>query len=349
MSTSGVGSTPPFLTVEDERVSAIGVRIRRWLLCALLILVPGCSNARSLDDAGDVRTIAFLHSVRTPTSPATSVFKEELARNGFVEGRNLRILGEGDGEVYPEPEEAAAAVRRWRDRGAEVIVAYSTSAARIAAETAPAVNVLFLSNDPTAAGLVKDENRPEGSMTGVTFRVPAARTLMLARRIMPELRRVGLAFPPSDPAAIPSKDNFAAEARRQGLELVTEEFTDESDVERAVLALGERQVQLLLLSISPTATRAIPQFAEAADAIGVPVVANIDASEVALFSLRPDSDALNRQLARQATRLLNGASPQALPVEDPRRFLLTLNQGVAARHGIDLPADVVREADHVLP
>lgn len=349
MSTSGVGPTPPFLTVEDERVSAIGVRTRRWLLCALLILVPGCSNAQSLDDAGDVRTIAFLHSVRTPTSPATSVFKEELARNGFVESRNLRILGEGDGEVYPEPEEAAAAVRRWRDRGAEVIVAYSTAAARIAAETAPGVDVLFLSNDPTAAGLVKDEDRPEGSMTGVTFRVPADRTLMLARRIMPELRRVGLAFPPSDPAAIPSKDNFAAEASRQGLELITEEFSDESDVERAVLALGDQQVQVLLLSISPTATRALAQFAEAANAIGVPVVANIDASEVALFSLRPDSDALNRQLARQATRLLNGASPQALPVEDPRRFLLTLNQGVAARHGIDLPADVVREADHVLP
>ncbi|MBW3590962.1 MAG: hypothetical protein KY393_03780 [Actinobacteria bacterium] len=194
-----------------------------------------------------------------------------------------------------------------------------------------------------------NELQPEGRLTGVTFQVPADRTLALARRIMPELKRVGLAFPPGDPAALPSKQSFATEAAVQGLDLVTEEFADESDVEQAVRRLGERQVQLLLLSISPTATRALPALVEAAEGIGVPVVANIDAAEVALFTLRPDSEALNRQLARQAVRLLNGASPGALPVEDPRHFILTLNRSVADRHGIELPAGIVREANRVLP
>lgn len=326
----------------------LAVRPQRWLLCALLGALPGCSSPQS-SNPDEVRTIAFLHSVRTPTSPATSVFRQELAASGYTESRNLRILGESNDEVYPDPREAAEAVRRWRNQGAEIIVAYSTSGARIASEAAPGVDVLFLSNDPTAAGLVDNELQPEGRLTGVTFRVPADRTLLLARRIMPGLERVGLAFPPSDPAAVPSKESFAKEAAAQGLELVTEEFTDESDMQRAVRELGERQVQLLLLSISPTATRALPAFVEAAGAMGVPIVANIDVSDVALFTLRPESDAISRQLARQAVRLLNGASPGALPVEEPRRFLLTLNRSVADRHGLELPADLVREADRVLP
>lgn len=321
----------------------------RVLAALLLVALPGCAGIRTEPGSDEVRRIAFLHSVRTPTSPATSVFVQELARHGFVEGRNLQLLGDGADEAYPDPAGAKAAVERWAAAGAEIIVAYSTSGARIAADAAPETDVLFLSNDPTAAGLVADERRPEGRLTGVSFRVPADRTLHLARRMIPGLSKVGLAFPPGDPAAVPSRDSFAAEARRQGLQLLTEEFTDESDVGPAVAALGERAVELLLLSVSPTATRALPQFTKAADAIGVPVVANIDASDVALFTLRPDSNALNLQLARQAVRLLNGASPRALPVEDPRRFLLTLNRSVAERHGIELPEDVVREADHVIP
>lgn len=322
-------------------------RILRGGLILGLVLLAACSGPTDSGEVPAIRRIAILRSVASSTTPENSVYREELARFGFVVGQNLMISGDGPDQTYPDPQAARAVVRSWEAQGVEVIVAYSTSGARIAAENAPSANVLFLSNDPTAAGLVKDENRPEGKLTGVTFRVPEDRTLMLARRIIPGLTRIGLAYPPGDPAAVPSRDQFASEAGEQGLELITEEFQDGPDIGRAVGVLGEKRVQLLLLSVSPTATRALPAFVEAAKGIGVPFVANVKLSDQALLSLSPDSGALERQLARQTVRLLQGASPGSIPVEDPRRFSLILNESVARRYGFTLPEDVVREADAV--
>lgn len=185
-------------------------------------------------------------------------------------------------------------------------------------------------------------------MTGVTFRVPADRMLSLARRILPGLQRIGMPYPPSDPAAIPSRDQFLLAAQAQGLQLITEPFSDQDDLGRAVgVLVQEGQVQLLLASVSPTATRALPQLADQAERHGVPFAANVGTADRALLTLSPEGRAIGRQLGRQAARLLNGATPASVPVENPQRFELALSEKVAAEMGITLPADVLREADVV--
>lgn len=305
----------------------------------------GSSNGAS---GSDIKKIAYLRSVATPDSPVDEAFIDELAQRGFVEGRNLAIVGGSGDEVFPDPVRAGEAVEAWDEEGVDVIVAFSTLGAGIARDHAPGANVLFLANDPQAAGFVKDERRPEGRMTGVTFRIPADRMLSLARRIIPGLRRVGLAYPPADPAAIPNRDQFARAAADQGLELVSEEFKDAGDLPRVVGNLVHQgRVQLLLASVSPTATRAIPQLAESAAAHRIPFAANVATAEQALLTLSPDSASIGSQLGRQAARLLNGASPASVPVEDPRQFHIGLSQKVAQELGIELPPDVVREADVV--
>jgi len=295
-----------------------------------------------------MKRIAFLKSVSSPGSVTDQAFMDKLATHGFFEGRNLVVLGGKGDEVFPDPESAKAAVRRWQQEGIDLIMAYSTTGAEIARDNAPQAHVLFLLNDPVAAGFVRDENRPEGNMTGVTFRIPADRMLSLVNRIMPGVQRIGLPYPPADPAAIPSRDQFAQAARNQGLQLLAEPFSDESDLGRAVDALVlSGGAEVLLASVSPTATRALPQLADAADRHGKPFVANVGWDERALLTLSPESRGIGEQLGRQAARLLNGARVQSVPVEDPRRFQLILNESVAARLGIALPADVVREA-HVV-
>lgn len=314
------------------------------LVILLIMLAPACSG-----DAGsepEVHKLAFLRSVQPGGPSSETAFFAELASHGYVLGDNLEVIGGTGDEVYPDPEDAAAAVRRWRDAGVDIIMAYSTGGADIAREQAPETNVLFLVNDPTAAGLVADEREPEGNLTGVTFRVPADRTLALVQRILPESQRIGLAYPPNDPGAVPSRDAFVGAAQSLGLEMVLEEFSDSSDVQRAVSALAERGVEVLLLSVSPTATRSLPEFAGIAAARGLPFVSNI-ANDQALMTLSPDLDAIGRQHARQAVRLLKGAQVANVPVEDPRRFLLTFNRAAAAGLGIEIPEDVLREADLV--
>lgn len=319
------------------------------VVLSTLLLLPSCSGGEARSGEPQIPRIAILRSVPTDNPPTESPFRREMDRLGYVEGRNVEIVGDGMGESYPHPRTAEEKVREWRREGVEVIVALSTSAAQSARNAAPDAKILFLSNDPLAGGLVENEMRPEGRLTGVTFRVPEDRTLMLAARIVPGLRRIGLAYPPFDPAAVPSRDNFTTAARDLGLELITEEFAGEGDIGLAVDRLAGRGVQLLLLSISPTATLAAPTFLEAADRVGVPVVASIDeVAGRALLTLVPDTDFLQRQLARQTVRLLQGATPGSIPVESPRRFRLTVNEAVASRHGLSIPEAVIREADAVL-
>lgn len=314
-----------------------------FMILALLVM-PACGAEEVVDP--EVHKLAFLRSVRPAGPSSETAFFLELAKHGFVVGDNLEIIGGSGDEVYPDPEEAAAAVRGWRDAGVDLIMAFSTTGAEIVREQAPETNALFLVNDPTAVGLVADEREPEANLTGVTFRVPADRTLALVQRILPESARIGLAYPPDDPAALPSRDAFVEAAQSLGLEILLEEFSDSGDVQRAVDALGDRGVHVLLLSVSPTATRALPEFAGAASSRNLPFVSNI-ANDQALMTLSPDLEAVGQQHGRQAVRLLNGGSPAEVPVEDPRRFLLTINRAAAARLGIEIPGEVLREADLV--
>jgi putative ABC transport system substrate-binding protein len=312
---------------------------------AIVVFVCGCTGNESSDR--ETMTIAFLRAVAGAPSTEPE-FVAELRRGGFREGLNLVMLAGGADEAYPDADQAAAAVRRWREADVDLIVALSTSGARVARDMAPDVDVLFLSNDPTAAGLVSDESAPEGRLTGASFRVPADRTLDLVGRVVPGLSRIGLAYPPDDPAATAHRDVVQEAADTLGITLVTAEFTDAADAAAAVDQLAADRVQAILLSTSPVATRALAETAAAAAQHRLPVAANTTLADFAVVSLSPDTDELGRQLGRQAARLLAGAEPTSVPVEDPNRFVLTLNAQVAADLGLSLPDDLLREANTVI-
>ncbi len=319
-----------------------------WIagLMAMLVAAPACLQTTPQAGPDAMHTIAFLRVVPTEGRVEREVLGE-LRRAGFAVGENLRVHGGDVSQAHPDPEEAEATVRRWARRQLDLVVAQSSSGAAAAARGAPGAHVLFISNDPAAAGLVGDEDRPEGQLTGVTFRVPLDRTLDLARRAIPDLRRVGLVYPPDDPAGLPNRDAVAAAADLLGLELLTEAFTEEADIAPAVEGVSRAGAQVLLMSTSPVATRYREAFGTAASARGLPIVANTDVIPGAVVALYAHSPSLGRQLGRQAARLLQGADPSAVPVEDPRRFEMLVDVGAAARLGIELPPDLVREADVV--
>lgn len=310
-------------------------------------LMCGCSGDSSRSPNGEVMTVAFLRAVAGGAATVPE-FVDELRRAGFREDLNLVILAEDEEEAYADEEQAAEAVRRWRDAGADLIVALSTTGARIARDEAPEVDVLFLSNDPLAAGLVSDESSPDGRLTGVTFRVPADRTLALGARVVPGLTRIGLPYPPDDPAAIANRDAVEQAADELGITLVTAQFTDAGDIAAAVERLADDGVQSILLSTSPVATRALAETAAAAAARRLPVLANSPLADFAVVSLSPDTVEVGRQLGRQAARLLAGAEPSEVPVEDPNRFVLTLNARAAEQLGLVLGDDLIREANVVI-
>lgn len=322
------------------RLAALGL--------AAALLLGGCGDGDGPDGAStDEVTVAFLRAVagQPSTEPA---FVAELRNAGFVEGRNLTILAGDAEEAYPSPEEAAAAVEAWEGEGVDLILALSSTGALIAAETAPDIPILFLSTDPTATGLVVDEERPEANLTGATFRVPADRTLSLTQRAVPGLASVGLAYPPADPAALAHRDAVQDAADELGVELVTATFTDGGDAAAAVDELAASGVGALLVSTSPVATRALPETEAASRRLRLPLIASTSVAEHALLAFAPDTEELGRQLGRQAARILQGADPGSVPVEDPNRFRLTVSTAVATELGLTLPPDLIREANEVI-
>ena len=324
-------------------VRSVTVCRRIGVLAALVALAGTSCAAPATDRPHDGAVIAILRAV-PGVSSTVPAFLDELRSAGFTVGGDLVVLGADPDEAYPDDESARQAVREWRAGGVDLIVAFSTAGARIATETAPDVDVLFLSNDPVAAGLVGNADRPEARATGVTFRVPADRTLDLARRAVPGLDLVGIATA-GDAAADAHAAAIFEAADALGVGVVVEEFDEE--IGPAVSRLAERGVDALLLSNSPGATSALAETEDAAAKAGLPLISNSPLAESAVVSLAPDVAEIGRQLARQAARLLSGSGVVAVPVEDPRRFVTTVNPSAAAGFGIELPDELLREADRV--
>lgn len=312
-------------------------------------MLAACGTASPVAESGPKGTVAFLRSVQAPDGGPQNAFIEELESRGYRQGDNLELLAADPAEVHTDPADIVRTVDGWLDAGADVIVALSTSGALEAAQAAPETSVLFLSNDPLATGLIENEAEPEGHLTGVTFRVPADRTLSLTTRAVPDLDHVGLLFPAADPAAAPIADDVARAASQLDLALSAEAFEDDAGVGPAVTALRAAGADALLLANAPATVRALPAL-EAANRgdDALPVIANTRAIEHALVVLEPDSEALYRQLGAQTARLLDGVAVSEIPVEDPGQFRLLVNQRVAGALGIELPADLLAEADEVL-
>ena len=328
----------------------MGARGRhRWLLAAaaLAAALAGCGSGGGQGASDDSLVIGVLRAVQSPEPEALDPFLDELAGSGFSEGKNLRLLAEDPTEVHADPADAKATVARWASQGVDLVLALSTSGAMAAAEAAPGTDILFLSNDPTASGLVKDERRPDGHLTGMTFRVPADRTLDLVRRAIPGVGTIGLLSPASDPAAAPIRQAMVQAADSLGVRLVSATFEDPDGIGAAIESLRAQGATCLVLANSPTTVRNGPAIGSALTPAPLPVVANT-ASDLAVLVLEPDTDALYRQMGRQAVRLLRGTPVSDVPVEDPARFRVVVNAGAASRLGIELAPDVVRSADRVL-
>lgn len=316
-------------------------------MVAVLAVAPGCGGASAPSKAPGAPTVAILRAVQSPEPQNVEAFLAEFGQQGFVVGKTLRLLGGDPTEVHPDSAEAESTVRAWTQERLDLVLALSSAGALAAARAAPQATVLFLSNDPVAAGLVADERHPEGRLTGATFRVPPDRTLDMARRSIPGLNRIGVLFPSSDPAATPVRDGLMRAGAALGLDVVPAGFTTAADAPAAVEELRARGVGAVVLANAPATVRAYPAIGPALAAAGLAAIANTSA-DFAVIVLEPDTRELYRQIGRQAVRLLKGTPVSQVPVEDPARFRLRVNLVAAARLGFQPPAEVVGAADSVV-
>ena len=317
------------------------------LALALAVLAGSVLAACSDDNPGsEPHTIGFLRSVAA--SGNEKYLLDALGDEG-IDRSKLKILGGDESEVHTDEAETEATVRGWVDKGVELIVSLSTRTAIAATKAAPSTPVLVLSTDPSATGLVHDERHPDGTVTGSSYRVPADRTLSLANDAFAdlEIKRVGCLEPVNDPAAIPARDALERGAKALGMEFVCATFASPDGVPAAVSQLVDAKVDAIVLVNAPATAIALPQLEFVLSKTNVPVIAN-QPTDFAVLTLSPDSRAVYRTMGRQAARILQGKPVSEVPVEDPARYVLTVNLPAAARIGRTITQSMIKRADVVV-
>jgi putative tryptophan/tyrosine transport system substrate-binding protein len=299
---------------------------------------------------GKLPTIGFLGAT-TPSaqSPWTAAFVERLRGLGWIEGRNVAIeyrWMEGRNERVAE---IAAEFVQLR---VDVIVVQGTAAVVGAKQATSVIPIVFaLAGDPVGSGLVASLARPGGNVTGLSGQQAdvAAKRLELLREVVPSLRRLAIVANVGNPYAILELSEIQGAARALGLEAATFEIRRAEDVAPAFRALGGRADALYVINDPLINTNRVRIIISALGARLPTMHGSREHVEAGgLMSFGPNYPDLFRRTADYVNKILRGAKPGDIPVEQPTKFDLVVNVLTAAALGITLPPTLLATADEVI-
>jgi putative ABC transport system substrate-binding protein len=293
--------------------------------------------------------IGFLSPVGR--GPRDEAFVAGLRELGYVEGRNLELaMRFADGQR----EKLRPLARELVSLGLDVLVVGSTIGARAAKQATTTVPIVFAgSSDPVAGGIVSNLARPGGNITGFSLAYGdgfAGKWLDLLKQAAPHLTRVAVIWSSSNPAASGYLDELRHAARALDISLQAHHAGNAAELEPAFASVGASNAEGLVVMPSPFAASRRRELVEFAADRRLPAV-YFDESFVAaggLMSYGPSIPDTYRRAAGHVDRILKGAKPGDLPVEQPTRFDLFINLKTARAQGLTIPASVLLRANRVI-
>ena len=301
---------------------------------------------------GKVHRIGYLSG-----SSATAVlrfvegFRQGLRDLGWVEGQNIVIdYRFAEGRFDRLPDLAAELVRL----KVEVIVAGPTPpavAAKNATGTIPIV--MYAVGDPVGQGLVASLARPGGNVTGLSFTVGSetfGKGLELLKETVPEVRRLAVLSNPANASHALAIENVKVAARSLGVQLQLLEARGPEEFEGAFAAMAKERVAALLVPTDPVFFLHRARLAELAAKNRLPSVHSLREYVEAggLMSYGPSLLDLLRRAATFVDKILKGAKPADLPVEQPTKFELVINLKTAKALGLTIPQSLLLRTDQVI-
>lgn len=278
-------------------------------------------------------------------------FRNGLGEAGFAEGRNVAIeyrWAEGDYDRLPGL--AADLVARNVDVIAASGGPRSAPAAKSVTATIPIVFVTGI--DPVAAGLVASLARPGGNITGFTQLVPELmqKRLELLSELVPQVKTIALLVNPTNPNSEPLSRDLPKVAQSKGLRVEVLRASTESEIDGAFAALTRLQAKALLAGSDAFFDVRRDQIVALASRNAVPAIYDTPAFTAAggLMMYGPTLDEGYRQLGIYTGRILRGAKPADLPVQQPTRLQLIINLKTAKAIGLTVPPVLLAEADEVI-
>src|SRR5262245_44661715 len=316
----------------------------------LLTLVSAWSPPEPPDapQPGEVPRLGVFWYGAPESDPNLAAFRRGLGDLGYVDSRNIKL----------EYRYAAGKPERLRDLAAELAAAKPdviaalggdvTPYARAATSTIPIV--MMVSNDPVEAGLVSSMAHPGGNVTGVTFVSSdlAAKRLQFLKDIAPRVSRVGILWNPDH--VDPEYRETQKAATSLGVRLHALEVRSPNDFDAAWQAATSAQLEAVIAVSSRLTTLTRQRSIEASQQRRLLLLSGWGpwGKEGALFSCEPDLDTIVRRAAGYIDRILKGAKPADLPVEQPTKFDLVINVRTAKAFGLTVPQTVLLRSSQVI-
>jgi putative ABC transport system substrate-binding protein len=284
-------------------------------------------------------------------APGVAAFRRGLNEVGFVEGQNVAIEYRwAEGRLDRLPPLAADLVRR---QVAVIAATGGNNSALVAMAATSTIPIVFTSNDdPVRRGFVASINRPGGNVTGVSWfgAELGPKRLGLLHELVPNATIVALLINPDNPESARQPAELQEAARAIGLQLVVLTATTAGDIDTAFTAMVQNRVGALLVGSDPfmlhrreqivalAAQHAIPTVYSSREMLGAGGLMSYGNSLVEVY----------RRAGIQTARILKGAKPSDLPVDQAIKFELIINLKTAKALGLDVPMRLLMQVDEVI-
>ncbi len=327
---------------------------RRNALIAFAVLgissLPYSSLAQQKDRRW--RVGFFLSGSRRTGGANEDAFLAGMKERGYEVGRNLIVdtrYAEGDPARYPAIAEELIALRP------DVLLISSTGNAIVTKGKTTTIPIVLGSvGDPVGEGLAQSLARPGGNVTGNSLQIfeLGAKQIELMIEVLPRMRRVALLSDLSQVKSARERYEKIAHttAGAKGLALEVHDVDGPETVRQAFRTLEKRPADALLISPSPPFNVLRPEICQSAAKLRLPLIGFSEEwpQDGALMSFSPSWVEAYRRAAYFVDRILKGAKPADLPIEQPTKFSLVLNAKVAKALGIKFPQSVLLRADRVI-
>jgi len=326
---------------------------RREALLSLLLL--GVIPLRSFaEQQSKLWRVGFLASRQRPASPNSDIFYGAFAQGmhelGYTEGESLVIEWRfADGHFERLPGLAAELVRLKVD----VIVTSGSPATRAAQEATTTIPIVMAGvGDPLESGFVKSLARPGGNITGVSLLLGdmAPKQLEMLLRVAPKLSRTAVVFNPDNFSQFPLLKNVQAAARKVNVTILPVELRTPQEIEKAFATMAQANAEALIILPDPISNDHLQQIAKLAVRNHLPSVNSMREFVAAggLMSYGQNYRDNFRGAATYVDKILKGATPGDLPIEQPTKFEMFINRKTAKALRLTIPQSLLISADQVI-
>ena len=313
-------------------------------LARSLLAAPLIANAQQ---AGQTRRIGVLSG--GTASNAVAPLSANLRDYGWVEGQNLIIDTRSAGGKAELTAGLAAELVQLK---VEVIVTFGSVASVAAKNATTTIPIVTTTGDPLRLGLVSSMSRPGGNITGVSTIAPelAAKRLELLRELLPKVTRIGELVDPGNQYWQLVRKDYEQVFRSLGMQPIFVEVADPAALAQAFAELTRQRAEALIVRGDPVfytirdqimglaLKHALPTIAEAAQMV----------TAGAFASYGPNVPAMFRRTAALVDKILKGAKPGELPIEQPTKFEFVINLKTAKALGLTIPQSLLLRADEVI-